>query len=127
MNAGRGAARRSDGARCNKSTRSEQGPRRSLLRVERGWTRTLTSPCRCADSLTSAAMRGVACVHTAGALPSRHHIVSGMISARDDVMVGLDRASSPVEWRISEGLVPYETALALMEARAAAIADGVAS
>jgi len=50
-----------------------------------------------------------------------------MISARDDVMVGLDRASSPVEWRISEGLVPYETALALMEARAAAIADGVAS
>src|SRR5258708_24059725 len=72
-------------------------------------------------------MRGVACVHTAGALPSRHHIVSGMISARDDVMVGLDRASSPVEWRISEGLVPYETALALMDARAAAIADGVAS
>src|SRR5260370_5853745 len=72
-------------------------------------------------------MRGVACVHTAGALPSRHHIVSGMISARDDVMVGLDRASSPVEWRISEGLVPYETALALMETRAAAIADGVAS
>src|ERR1700724_4050999 len=55
------------------------------------------------------------------------HIVSGMISARDDVMVGLDRASSPVEWRISEGLVPYETALALMDTRAAAIADGVAS
>src|SRR5262244_3422749 len=50
-----------------------------------------------------------------------------MISARDDVMVGLDRASSPVEWRISEGLVAYETALALMETRAAAIADGVAS
>ena len=50
-----------------------------------------------------------------------------MISARDDVMVGLDRASSPVEWRISEGLVPYETALALMDTRAAAIADGVAS
>src|SRR5262244_838128 len=50
-----------------------------------------------------------------------------MISARDDVMVGLGRASSPVEWRISEGLVAYETALALMETRAAAIADGVAS
>jgi lipoyl(octanoyl) transferase len=50
-----------------------------------------------------------------------------MISARDDVMIGLDRASSPVEWRISEGLVPYETALALMDTRAAAIADGVAS
>jgi len=50
-----------------------------------------------------------------------------MISARDDVMVGLERASSPVEWRISEGLVAYATALALMDARAAAIADGVAS
>ena len=50
-----------------------------------------------------------------------------MISARDDVMVGLDRASSPVEWRISEGLVAYEAALAVMEARAAAIADGSAS
>src|SRR5438876_387854 len=48
-----------------------------------------------------------------------------MISTRDDVMVGLDRASSPVEWRISEGLVPYETALALMETRAAAIAVSV--
>ena len=47
-----------------------------------------------------------------------------MISARDDVMVRLDRASSPVEWRISEGLVAYEAALALMEARAAAVADG---
>src|SRR5260370_28171140 len=66
-------------------------------------------------------MRGVACVHTAGALPSRHHIVSGMISARDDVMVGLDRASSPVECRINEGLVPYKTALVLMETRPAAI------
>src|SRR6516162_9796076 len=51
----------------------------------------------------------------------------GMISARDDVMVGLDPGSSPVEWRISEGLVAYEAALAVMEARAAAIADGSAS
>ena len=50
-----------------------------------------------------------------------------MISARDDVMVRPDRASSPVEWRISEGFVAYETALALMETRAAAIAEGVAS
>src|SRR5262249_40218446 len=49
-----------------------------------------------------------------------------MISARNDVMVGLDRASTPVEWRISEGLVAYEAALALMEARVAAIADGSA-
>src|SRR5262249_38994120 len=51
----------------------------------------------------------------------------GMISARDDVMVGLDPGSTPVEWRISEGLVAYEAALAVMEARAAAIADGSAS
>jgi lipoyl(octanoyl) transferase len=32
--------------------------------------------------------------------------------------------SPPVEWAISEGLVPYEAAVAAMEARAAAIADG---
>jgi len=31
-----------------------------------------------------------------------------------------------VEWIVSKGLVPYETALAEMEARAAAIADGTA-
>jgi len=49
-----------------------------------------------------------------------------MISARNDVIVGLDPGSTPVEWRISEGLVAYEAALALMEARAAAIADGSA-
>ena len=37
-----------------------------------------------------------------------------VVSARDDVRVGLDphRASGPVEWRISQGLVPYEAALA---------------
>ncbi|MFP4045247.1 MAG: lipoyl protein ligase domain-containing protein, partial [Rhodosalinus sp.] len=29
-----------------------------------------------------------------------------------------------VEWRISDGLTPYEDALAVMEARAAAIAEG---
>jgi lipoyl(octanoyl) transferase len=49
-----------------------------------------------------------------------------VISARDDVMVGLDPGSALVEWRISEGLVAYETALAVMDARAAAIADGIA-
>ena len=32
----------------------------------------------------------------------------------------------PVEWRIAEGLTPYEEAVALMEARAEAIADGTA-
>src|SRR2546426_12250145 len=50
-----------------------------------------------------------------------------MISARNDVMVGLDPGSTPVEWRISEGLVAYEAALAVMDARAAAGADGSAS
>ena len=30
----------------------------------------------------------------------------------------------PVEWRVSDGLVAYEDALAAMDARAAAIADG---
>src|SRR5262249_60660308 len=49
-----------------------------------------------------------------------------MIRARNDVIVGLDPGSTPVEWRISEALVAYEPALVLMEARAAAIADGSA-
>ena len=49
-----------------------------------------------------------------------------MLTVRDLVGVGLDRASSPVEWRISEGLVPYEAALAAMDARAAGIAEGTA-
>ncbi|HET9816977.1 MAG TPA: lipoyl(octanoyl) transferase LipB [Xanthobacteraceae bacterium] len=49
-----------------------------------------------------------------------------MLTARNLVRIGLDHASSPVEWRISEGLVPYEAALAGMDARAAAIAAGTA-
>ena len=49
-----------------------------------------------------------------------------MLTVRNLVRVGLDRASSPVEWRISEGLVPYEAALTAMSARAAAIAEGAA-
>ena len=49
-----------------------------------------------------------------------------MISTRNNVTVGLASASgsAAVEWRISDGPVAYEAALALMEARAAAIADG---
>jgi lipoyl(octanoyl) transferase len=35
--------------------------------------------------------------------------------------------SAPVEWAISDGLVPYEEAVARMEARAAAIASGEAA
>ena len=50
-----------------------------------------------------------------------------MVNARTDLIVGLDPrsgdGSTPVEWRISPGLVAYETALEVMEARAAAIAD----
>jgi lipoyl(octanoyl) transferase len=38
----------------------------------------------------------------------------------------LSRESAPVEWRVSGGLVPYEDAVAFMEARAAAIAEGAA-
>ncbi len=57
--------------------------------------------------------------------PSRYG--SAVIGARNDVMVGLDPGSTPVEWRISEGLVAYEAALAVMDARAAAVADGSAS
>lgn len=34
--------------------------------------------------------------------------------------------SAPVRWRISDGLVPYETAIATMEAEVAAIADATA-
>jgi lipoyl(octanoyl) transferase len=49
-----------------------------------------------------------------------------MAGARNEVMVGLDPVSRPVEWRISNGLVAYEASLAAMDARAAAIADRMA-
>jgi lipoyl(octanoyl) transferase len=38
----------------------------------------------------------------------------------------LSREISPVEWRVSGGLVPYADAVAFMEARVAAIAEGTA-
>jgi lipoyl(octanoyl) transferase len=38
----------------------------------------------------------------------------------------LSREISPVEWRVSGGLVPYADAVAFMEARVAAIAEGAA-
>jgi len=38
----------------------------------------------------------------------------------------LDTPEGPVEWAVSDGLVPYETALAAMEARVAAIREGTA-
>lgn len=51
-----------------------------------------------------------------------------MVNVRDDLTFGLQIAGlSPVEWRVSDGLVPYDTALAVMEERAAAIAQGRAA
>jgi lipoyl(octanoyl) transferase len=48
-----------------------------------------------------------------------------MVNVRDELGFGLQIAKlPPVEWRVSDGLVPYDTALATMNERAAAIADG---
>jgi lipoyl(octanoyl) transferase len=48
---------------------------------------------------------------------TRNHVTIGVASAP---------GSAAVEWKVSDGPVAYEAALALMEARAAAIADGTA-
>jgi lipoyl(octanoyl) transferase len=51
-----------------------------------------------------------------------------MVNGRNGLDFGLKTDGAlPVEWRVSEGLVPYDTALAVMEARAAAIAEGRAA
>ena len=48
-----------------------------------------------------------------------------MVNVRDHLAFGLQTGGlGPVEWRVSDGLTPYETALAVMEERAAAIAEG---
>lgn len=49
-----------------------------------------------------------------------------MVNMRDELTVGLHgpTGSPPVEWRVSDTLVPYDTAIATMEARVAAIAEG---
>ena len=50
-----------------------------------------------------------------------------MVNARDALGFGLKTADfSPVAWRVSDGPTDYDTALAAMEARAAAVADGSA-
>ena len=51
-----------------------------------------------------------------------------MVNTRDTLIsVPFSAASGPgVEWRVTDSLVDYEEALAVMEARAAAIADGTA-
>jgi lipoyl(octanoyl) transferase len=62
-------------------------------------------------------------------MPRRQHAkVTGVISTRDHVTIGLKAppGAAPVEWRIDNGPLPYETALATMDARAAAVADGSA-
>ena len=51
-----------------------------------------------------------------------------MVNIRDDLTFGLKNAAlPPTEWRVSDGLVPYDAALAAMDQRAAAIADGRAA
>jgi lipoyl(octanoyl) transferase len=54
-----------------------------------------------------------------------------VVNIRNDLMArpnpGRDASFAPVEWRVSPGLVAYDTALAVMEARATAIADGAAA
>jgi lipoyl(octanoyl) transferase len=48
-----------------------------------------------------------------------------MVNVRGELSFGLKTAGLPaVEWQVSDGLVPYETALAVMDARVAAIAAG---
>ena len=49
-----------------------------------------------------------------------------MLNARNDLVLGLKPGpqSPPAEWRLSGGLVDYEAALAIMDARAAAILAG---
>src|SRR5262245_46076127 len=51
-----------------------------------------------------------------------------MVNTRDELTVGLlpPPSSAPVEWRLSAGLVSYDDAIAVMDARATAIADGTA-
>jgi lipoyl(octanoyl) transferase len=51
-----------------------------------------------------------------------------MPAARDDLTIGFPArsGSAAVEWRLGDGLVDYEVALAVMDARAAAIAAGTA-
>jgi lipoyl(octanoyl) transferase len=49
-----------------------------------------------------------------------------VVNTRDNLLAGMTAGSPAVEWRVSDRLVGYETAVAVMDARAAAIADGKA-
>ena len=52
-----------------------------------------------------------------------------MVNVRDELTIGLaaPAATPAVEWRVSDGLVPYDEALAAMDARVADIVAGRAS
>jgi lipoyl(octanoyl) transferase len=51
-----------------------------------------------------------------------------MVNGRNGLDLGLKTDGvAPVEWRVSDGQVPYDTALAVMESRVAAIAAGRAA
>jgi lipoyl(octanoyl) transferase len=49
-----------------------------------------------------------------------------VVNVRDELAIGLAAppGAAPVEWRVGDGLTPYEEAVAVMAARAAAIAAG---
>jgi lipoyl(octanoyl) transferase len=50
-----------------------------------------------------------------------------LAQARGHIALGIPTASAPAaEWRVADALVPYQSALAVMDERAAAIADGAA-
>src|SRR5262249_12971775 len=62
-----------------------------------------------------------------GATPrGQHRHGYEVVNVRGSMTVGLTPSEAPVEWRVSEGLVAYPDALAAMEARAVAIAEGTA-
>jgi len=67
----------------------------------------------------SASVEDASALPAATARPDRDHVLEGGFFAR--------AGSPPVEWAIAEGLTPYDAAVAEMEARAAAIAEGRAA
>jgi lipoyl(octanoyl) transferase len=51
-----------------------------------------------------------------------------VVNARDDLIIAKPPGRlAPVEWAVSDGLTSYDSALALMDSRAAAVADGTAA
>jgi lipoyl(octanoyl) transferase len=49
-----------------------------------------------------------------------------VVNVRADLKIGLPSGLAPVEWRLERGPLAYEAALAAMEGRAAAVAEGTA-